>query len=160
MLYFSSCRFPLLPPIDSGICPGSPATKVERIHTSHENLKNYENIQILLNKSNHNLEKSVALPPIDKNSESKNTIKHLTGNYTRIMQENSEHLEPRKRAKTHIVHKIYDRGDAWELVKAEKIRCNELHHYKTNVQQNKNKCKHKYREDDEKRMVKRKVSCV
>ena len=39
---------------------------------------------------------------------------------------------PAKRSKTQTKHKDLQRGDSWELLKAEKIRCAELESHKTN----------------------------
>ena len=65
---------------------------------------------------------------------------------------------PRKRAKTHVIYKELNRGDSWELLKAEKIRCVELSKYEEKLEaerQQKNVKKYKKKNNEKKNSSKK-----
>ncbi|XP_057304691.1 uncharacterized protein LOC130641762 [Hydractinia symbiolongicarpus] len=125
-----SSRFQILPPIET-TRPGSPKIQMNQ---STKSLA-YE---ILFERSRSRLEKqnSIALPPI-ASSDGVPTVVNtfLKKNYERLREERSGKC--RKRAKTHTLYKDIDRGDAWELLKAEKIRNNELQKYQAKLKREK-----------------------
>lgn len=94
--------------------------------------------EILFERSRSRLDKqnSIALPPI-ASSDGVPTVVNtfLKKNYERLREERSGKC--RKRAKTHTLYKDIDRGDAWELLKAEKIRNNELQKYQAKLKREK-----------------------
>ena len=80
-----------------------------------------------------------ALPPITDGAQAAG-VKSVRVPYQKsLVMRHREHYagraEPRrKRAKTHNVYKEFRRGDSWELLKAEKIRCVELNKYEEKLE--------------------------
>ena len=106
ILFCHVFRFLLLPPIDQ---------------------RNYqEENSILENKSSLLLEKPTALPPIKSSDGVPDKFNLLIKQNCDRVRHEIESQDPTKLSKTRTLHKDIQRGDSWELLKAEKIRCIEL----------------------------------
>lgn len=142
-IYFSKLiylyRLRILPPIDSNTqiqrsshllrqqTQGINTNVVIQSQISKESLDVFHILPSILSREGGFLEKPNALPPISSSDGVPDHInKGLQNSVLGKRQEEIERTEPRKRAKTHTVYREIKRGDSWELIKAEKIRCVEL----------------------------------
>jgi len=127
---FQGSRFTLLPPIErkgdfeSTARPMSP-TYIIPIQSSKSIVE--------IEKSHSSIGKPIGLPPIESSDGLTNMVNTLLrDNIDKQRREQMDNIKPPKRSKTHTMHKDLQRGDSFELLRAEKIRCAELESYQAN----------------------------
>lgn len=122
-------RFTLLPPIERKLTsttrPLSPSSYIVPIQSSKSIIE--------IEKSHSSLGKPIGLPPIESSDGITNMVNALLrDSMDKQRREHMESMKPPKRSKTHTMHKDLQRGDSFELLRAEKIRCAELESYQAN----------------------------
>jgi len=126
---FEGSRFTLLPPIErrsdlTSTRPLSP-TYIVPIQSSKSIIE--------IEKSHSSIGKPIGLPPIESSDGITNMVNtKLRDSMDKQRREQMDNIKPPKRSKTHTMHKDLQRGDSFELLRAEKIRCAELESYQAN----------------------------